>query len=223
MSCLSGDCGSWSPPIITPEIPIRGGWYLIGLPPCVPENLSKHHVNRRFTGSTHNEAIASVAKILRNNDVQSCGLTELREWATNQWVGRDPKRSKYPNACSPEFIDFSKEAKKFWENWNRRFSDQEQDLGLLMAAFIADAKSFIASPKFGCPDYCAKNFPKHLEAYPPENVATMLHAQVWLWKIHNLTREGMHPTPYGDVARKFQWPVMADVLVAEYLKELEGG
>lgn len=219
MSCLDGDCGGWNPPIITPEIPIKGGWALYGLPDGAPERLASHYRNHKFNGSNHEQVLKNIIKVLRANSVD-LRIEDIRKWATEQWLARDPNRSKYGKGVVPDIPNFRDEAKKFWEGWNRRFSDIDSNVPLLIEAFVADAKSFISSPKFGCPDVCAKNLPAHLEAFPPENVHTILHAQVWLWKIHNLTREGLSPTDYGSVARKFKWPVMANAQARAYTEEL---
>lgn len=151
-------------------------------------------------------------------------MAEIWEWANAQWCAKDPKRcrgkkvSKRPaeKVGTPTQMHW---AGGFWTVWNAAISAPVADPVQLNQRFIWLAWTNLSGP-WGC-RRCAKHFRLHLADFPVERGDDITKARVWLWHVHNLTRENLKPVPYAVIAKRYGWADLTDAELAAILKDLK--
>lgn len=233
MSCLTGNCSGVTcrPDVISPHMPPRnGGWTLRGYPDFVPENFrSRYGSNPVWQGNTHTDVIGAFTSVMKANGVP-VDKAALCLWANEQWCQADPSRCN--NARSREVRLAARRnesliaskmqwAKSFWRVWNVAMSDHgrpEESAFYIVGVFIEAARHLI-SGNAGCAN-CKKHFEELLVEYPPERITNYQQARVWLWRVHNASRENLTPTAYYDIAKIYGWDLLSDEDLSEVIEGL---
>ncbi len=118
-----------------------------------------------------------------------------------QWCSPDPARCR--GLFTPDKTPFLPWAKQAWEDANNSLHDGAVYPRLILLRLVVVLTSRIAGPD-GCPA-CALHWAQVLKANPVPKTLTLDEARHWLVDRHNDTREGKTPTPYDEVAAKFNW------------------
>lgn len=234
MGCLEGNCAgeSCKPDLISPHIPpARVGWRLVGWPEFVPESFrSKFGENTTWNGNSYAEVLSGIRRVLKTNGVK-IDSGALCRWANDQWCAADPTRCQKVRG-KVESIETQRSrglfgsqmlwATAFWQLWNVAVSDAnrpESEIQSVMGGFIAQARHLLSGDS-GCTK-CAEHFEELLPAYPIEKVTTWRQARVWLWHVHNSSRDSGKIVPYADIAKIYQWETLAEPQVAEIVEGLK--
>ena len=232
MGCLDGNCSgeTCKPDLISPHIPPKGsGWRLVGWPDFVPSSLrSTFGENPTWGGNTHQQVIESIRQVLRRNGV-AIDKAALCRWANDQWCAADPQRCVKARGTS-ETIEAKRSggffgsqmlwATPFWRLWNVAVSDANPDpagVQSVMGGFIAQARHLLAGDS-GC-SKCAGHFEELLSAFPIDRVQTWNQARVWLWHVHNSSRDSGKVVPYGEIAKIYGWEALGDAEVSRIVSE----
>lgn len=234
MGCLDGNCSgsTCKPDLISPHIPpAKVGWRLEGWPDFVPDSLrSSYGANPTWEGNTHQQVIDAIRNVLKTNRVK-IDSGALCRWANDQWCAADPVRCQKVRG-KVESIEVQRSrglfgsqmlwATAFWQLWNVAVSDSnraESEIQSVMGGFIAQARHLLSGDS-GCTK-CAEHFPELLAAFPIEKVTTWRQARVWLWHVHNSSRDSGKIVPYGDIAKIYQWETLTEPQVAEIVEGLK--
>lgn len=202
-----------------------GGWQLIGVPPGTPELVAAlMEEGKKWKGQTFNEPVNKVLQFLQSQGVETTTAVEqaVWAWANAQWCAKDPPR------CPKKLVSARAEgevgkpipmswAGDFWETWNLALSSPGDPV-LINRSFIFAAGILLSGPH-GCPD-CARNWPRHLAEWPYQLADDQLKARVWLWHVHNLTREGQKPTSYNLIAARYGWTQLPSSALTAVLNSL---
>lgn len=235
MGCLDGNCpgSTCKPDLISPHIPpAKVGWRLVGWPDFVPDSLrSSYGANPTWEGNTHQQVIDAIRNVLKTNRVK-IDSGALCRWANDQWCAADPVRCQKVRG-KVESIEVQRSrglfgsqmlwATSFWQLWNVAVSDAnrpEHEVSGTMERFVEIARSLLSGDS-GCTK-CAEHFEELQAAYPIEKVTTWRQARVWLWHVHNSSRDSGKIVPYGDIARIYQWETLTEPQVAEIVASLAG-
>ena len=234
MGCLDGNCSgeTCKPDLVSPHIPPRGvGWRLVGWPDFVPSAFRKTYgLNPTWEGNTHQQVIESIRQVLRQNGI-AINRGELCRWANDQWCAADPQRCvKVRGASSALSLEEKRSrglfgsqmlwATSFWQLWNVAVSDANPDpsqVQPVMRRFIEIALPLLSGDS-GCAK-CAGHFEELLSAFPIDRVQTWKQARVWLWHVHNSSRDSGKVVPYGEIAKIYGWEALGDAEVSRIVSE----
>lgn len=233
MSCLTGNCGGekCKPDLIPQHIPpAKVGWRLSGWPAFVSSSLrSTFGENPTWEGNSHSSVLDGIRHVLKSNGVK-IDNGALCRWANDQWCAADPVRCQKVRG-KVESIEVQRSrglfgsqmlwATAFWQLWNVAVSDSnrsEEDVQFVMRDFVEIAKHLLSGDS-GCTK-CAEHFPELLAAFPIEKVTTWRQARVWLWNVHNQSRDSGKIVPYADIAKIYQWETLTEPQVAEIVASL---
>lgn len=136
---------------------------------------------------------------LKSNGV-NIGLDEVQELSLPQWCDPDPFRCRGYGKKKKIFISWATEE---WERANVELQDPV-DPGVAISSIIERLTSRINSAVDGC-RVCAGHWLTHTTAHPVPDTPTLQEAREYLVLMHNLTRENQEPTPFEEVATKFNW------------------
>lgn len=236
MACVGcGTTNTCDPDIQSPHIAIKGGWGLSGWPPFVSDAFKANYqsstgiANPSWPGNTHTDVLNAIKQVLNANSV-SIDHETLCSWANEQWCQRDPGRclssgSKDSTLAAQRNAsligDSMQWATPFWRIWNVAVSDNlrhETEALPIMERFINLAK-YLVTGDAGC-SRCYEHFTQLLEIYPVERIGSFKQARVWLWRIHNESRENKKPTPYYDIAKIYGWDLLSDEEIFEIINQL---
>lgn len=235
MGCLDGNCSGQTckPDLISPHIPpAKVGWRLVGWPDFVPDSLrSTYGENPTWEGNTHQQVVDGIRRVLKTNGVK-IDAGALCRWCNDQWCAADPARCQKIRG-KVDSIETQRSrglfgsqmlwATAFWQLWNVAVSDSdrpESEIQSVMGGFIAQARHLLSGDS-GCTK-CAEHFEELQSAYPVAKVTTWRNARVWLWHVHNSSRDSGKIVPYADIAKIYQWEPLSDSHVAEIVTSLAG-
>lgn len=183
------------------DAPPIGGWRINLLP------ASASHLQNAWAAHPHQAGNAKDAwwgmlTFLASNGVKSPALTkEVREAGIQQWCSGDPKRCRGVKwKKGGVYLPW---AAGEWERANNLLAGNPPHPGLVLAQIISRLSKLITGDQ-GC-DHCAKHWKQILSTNRPAPSLTLDQARHWLVDAHNATREGKAPTPYAEVAAKFNW------------------
>lgn len=215
MACGPDCWKGWTPSIIQPYTPPKGGWGLVGVPPGTPsETAALMTGEERWDGGTgqhgYNKPIQLIIQWLEREqgvDVDKALLNQIHDWADAQWCGRDPDRCKKKTLSSAHMLHPMWWAKHFWQTWNAALIDTLHPVAANQAMVLVGTAMVRGAD--GC-EKCSRNWDRHMAEYPYQKATTLDTARVWLWKIHNLTRQDKAPTPYSTIAKRYGWKLYSD-------------
>lgn len=175
--------------------PPAKGWHIIELP------WQAAHLQRDWMllppqriGSSK-AAWGELMDFLQANNIR-VPFTQIREESLRQWCEPEPRRCpKYKEAKLPW-------ARARWE-WANRLLVNPADPKAALEEIVADLTERINGPE-GCV-LCASHWAEVLAANPIPEAPTLEEARQWLVDRHNDSREGKTPTPFAEVAAKFNW------------------
>lgn len=232
MGCLDGNCtGSvCKPDLVSPHFPpAKVGWRLVGWPDFVPAHFRKTYgENPVWHGNTSDGTVNEIVSVLKSNRIK-IDKAALCAWANAQWCAAAPDRCKSAQSKGSRIASQRKAglvgeamlwATPFWRIWNVAFSDSNRDpseIGPTLDAFVAIARHLV-SGDHGCWK-CEKHFRELLETYPPGKVSTWRNARVWLWRIHNESREHGRTAPYVEIATIYGWEELENAEVMRIVEE----
>lgn len=213
---------AWRPP--------RGGWKIVTLPARFEDRDLRFawEARKPRINGDHKSAVEEMATFLRKNGHKDNKelRREILEHGERQWRAREPHRFAKNSALSsaqqkPKTAATRKMgwARNFWETSNALLaSDLDDPLGALLA--IVHIGKNLVKGKTGC-EHCAEHFARLMAKYPPTKTnGSIRHARVWLWRIHNASREGLPPTPYAQIALAWNWPRLTPVEIHGILGEM---
>jgi hypothetical protein len=232
MGCLDGNCSGQicKPDLISPHMPpSRSGWRLVGWPDFVPEIFqAKYGYSPTWNGNDHSQVIQQIIHVLKSNGI-AVDTEALCQWANAQWCAADPDRcrgskstdSKLGAQRNSALIGTTMQwATSFWRVWNVAVTSTvraDSEALPLMEEFIEIGRSLVAG-RSGC-QKCAKHFESLLIAYPPVKIRTWRQARVWLWRVHNESRDSKKVVPYYEIAKIYMWDLLEDVEVLRIIEE----
>lgn len=237
MSGIMG-CGAhcrelWTPAIIRPKNPPRSGWRLIQLPETLRAQYGFAWESRRKTTvESGHAAVEEAVGFLRVNGLPT--TTELRimlqDAANEQYCASDPNRCNAKAKISKAQAARKEQAKVtartqmmwaggFWITTNILAAGNFPNPGQVFGTMANYALELLSTPA-GC-EHCRGHWERILDYAPPEQkILSMDHARVWLWRVHNATREDKDPTPFKKVAIAWKWPVLSDEQVSALTHEM---
>lgn len=236
MGCLDGNCsGSFCKPIlISPHMPPkRVGWRLTGWPDFVPIDFREKYQSQTggvpvWDGNSADQAVSALVDVLLANNI----LVEkeaLCEWANDQWCAADPDRCKAAQGkggrlAEKRNIGFFGEsmqwATPFWKLFNVALSDQHRpdtEARPTVELFV-QAATHLVEGQSGCTK-CAKHFRELQSRYPAAKINSWLQARVWLWRVHNESRDSGITVPYHEIARTYGWVSLEPAEVLRIVEE----
>lgn len=231
MGCTSCGIRNCKPDLISPHIPPRGvGWRLVGWPDFVPDSL-KNRVgqNPTWDGNHPNVVIDKIRNFLKVNGVKVESV-KLCQWANEQWCAADPDRCKKANTEASRLAQQRKDgyaadpmdwATPFWKVWNVAVSDStrpDNEARAVIDLFV-DAARVLVSSQLGC-HTCAAHFEKLLEEYPTGKIDNWTEARVWLWRVHNESRDNKKTVSYAEIASIYGWEELTDEQVLAIVNDL---
>jgi hypothetical protein len=232
MGCLDGNCAGQicKPDLISPHMPPRrSGWKLVGYPEFVPELFrAKYGANPTWNGNTPDQVMQNITFVLKTNGVK-IELAMLCQWANEQWCAADPDRCRVARSKDSKLAaqrsyalvgETMQWATPFWQVWNVGVSDTNREnlyARPTMEGFIETALHLVNGQN-GCPK-CAKHFSELLLAYPPAKINTWVQARVWLWRVHNESRDSKRVVPYYEIAKIYGWDLLEDAEVLRIIEE----
>lgn len=225
MAC-TGCTDSWTPTIKQPYYPPKGGWGVVGIPPGTPaETAALMSGNERWEGGTGQHGYEKPIQLIiqwlqreQNVTVTQALESQIREWANAQWCAKDPGRCTKKTLNGSTAIRPMAWAESFWKTWNSALVDTIHPVTLNQSMILV-ATGLIRGPD-GC-ERCARNWDRHLVEFPYERADTLEKARVWLWHVHNLTRENKTPTPYEKIAKKYAWKSLTEAQLQVIISELK--
>jgi len=199
---------------------------LLGIPPGTPpETAALMTGDERWAGGTgqhgYRHPIQLIEKWLEEQQgvtVTNELLNQIRNWADAQWCAADPDRCQKRTMSSNETSHPMWWAKHFWPTWNAALIDTVHPVALNQAMVLV-ATSLVRGED-GC-EKCARNWDRHLVEFPYEKAQDMDTARVWLWHIHNLTRQDKAPTPYSTIAKRYSWKPFSPAELKEIITKLK--
>lgn len=215
----------FGPDIIPKNTPPKGGWGLVGIPPGTPDAVAVlMPQDERWGGDGYSGPINRVVKFLLNQGVTITPAleAEIWEWANAQWCAKSPDRcrGKKQSRRTAQEIGHPTPmhwAVGFWQAWNAALAGNADPIRVNQS-MVMMAKTLIRGP-YGCAK-CSKHWEENLAAFPVDRAQDITQARVWLWHVHNLTREGLRPTPYNQIARVYQWQELGKEELKLILAEL---
>lgn len=179
-------------------MPPSSGWKIANLPERAAHLQSSWvRVNDHLDSSK--SAWGQMLNFLRSNGI-STNIEEVRDLSIPQWCDPDPFRCKGYRKKGKVFLPW---AKAEWEKANLDLQDP-MDPGVAIDAIMEHLTARIRSRVDGC-RVCAGHWMTHTTANPVPDNPTLQEAREYLVLMHNLTREGQEPTPFEEVATKFNW------------------
>lgn len=124
---------------------------------------------------------------------------QIREESIEQWCAPEPERCKGYRKKKEASLPWARER---WE-WANRLLVNPGDPKASLQEIVTDLTTRINGPQ-GCV-ICAHHWVELLDKYPIPETVTLDQARHWLVDRHNDTREGKEPTPFSEVATKFNW------------------
>lgn len=233
MACSPGRCTDkfpWS--LVTrPYQPPPGGWCGKELPPFVKDECLRWAWKSRSKAQNNSpeQAVEEVGAFLRQNG----GIfTPEHKWLTSehfdaQWCAADPDRCTQRMQVETESpvipMDLPKStmswSRRFWETWNTLMASDHANPADVTHRWAVNALDLTASD-VGC-KHCHAHWQQLLHAHPPMAVIkSNPHARVWLWDMHQRTREGLPPIPYHDIQIGWRWPRISGQEVSRLLQEM---
>lgn len=209
--------------------PKRAGWRLTGYPDFVPQMFrEKYAENPIWNGNSPSEVVNHIKTVLLANGVK-IDKVALCEWANEQWCEADPERcntaqgkgsrlaSRRANGYMAEPMQW---ATPFWKVWNVGISDANRDQSEARPTMelFADAAVHLVGGESGCPK-CAKHFRELLAKYPLAKVNNWRQARVWLWRVHNESRDSGRTVPYHEIAKTYGWESIEPAEVLRIVEE----
>lgn len=148
------------------------------------------------------EAWWNMLEFLKANGIKGSDVTkEVVEMSKDQWCSKNPERCRgLRRGKRSPYLPWAKAA---WEDANARLAGTVDHPGLVLASIVSRLTSLINGPE-GCP-LCARHWRDVLAKSPAPSSPTLDEARHWLVNAHNETREGKAPTPFAEVAAKFNW------------------
>lgn len=236
MGCLDGNCaGSFCKPIlISPHMPPkRVGWRLSGWPDFVPEIFRSKYAAQNgsepvWDGNSAEASIGQVVDVLVANGVL-VEKEELCRWANDQWCAADPDRCKAAQGKSGRlaekrtfgyFGESMQWATPFWKLFNVALSDQHRpdSEARQTVELFAEAATHLVEGQSGC-SKCAKHFRELQSRYPIGKITSWKQARVWLWRVHNESRDSGRAVPYHEIARIYGWLSLEPTEVLRIVEE----
>lgn len=181
--------------------PPEGGWRIRTVPPEAA-HLQDAWAAAASPARGAKDAWWAMLSFLAANGVKSGAITKaVIKRGKDQWCSPNPERCRglHTLPSTPD-LPWAKDA---WEDANRKLADGVTSPATVLHNIVRTLTTLINGPE-GCPK-CAAHWAKELSLHPvPEN-PTLEEARHWLVDRHNETREGKTPTPYAEVAAKFNW------------------
>lgn len=234
MGCLDGNCEGQicKPDLISPHMPPkRTGWKLVGWPDFVPDAFrDKFGHSPVWNGNDHSQVIQQIVHVLKSNGI-AVDNDALCQWANAQWCAADPARCRSSQPKGSKLMaeknrglvgDTMQWATAFWQLWNVAVSDRnrpDSQVRATMEGFIETARHLLTGQS-GC-SKCARHFGELLEAYPVEKAGTWREARVWLWNVHNQSRDSKKIVPYVKIAEIYGWDSLPAAEVAQIVEALK--
>lgn len=184
-----------------------GGWRVNYVPPEMPDLVLP------TTGNTPEEVVSVIVKWRVNNGYPA-NLDDVWSTLNDLWCARAPSRcpdwepfNSQPAAGFARHIlrplDYGSWVWQYLNTFGVSF-----DTSRFLSA-IEQAKALLdpAGPQNSGCSICAGHFAKALEAFPPDRVADILTASVWVWTVHNLANDHAdHPRQsFRKMATKYGW------------------
>ena len=233
MGCLDGNCSgvTCKPDLVSPHFPPKvNGWRLVGWPDFVPVKFRELLGGQSVTweGNTHTSVINSILRILKANKV-AIVKEELCAWANAQWCASDPDRCRSMSSSSAR-LELQRQsglvanemlwATPFWRLANVSVSSPQPDSEArgMIELLATQAKALLAG-EFGC-SKCAAHFDLLSAKYPTDRILTWKQARVWLWQVHNESRDSGKVVPYSEIATIYGWEQLTDSEIAAIILSL---
>lgn len=181
--------------------PPEGGWRIRTVPP------EAAHLQDAWSAASvpargAKEAWWALLTFLADNGVRSSAITkDVVKRGKDQWCSGDPSRCR--GLHTTKGAPYLPWAKAAWEDANNKLADGTASPSTVLHNIVRTLTTLINGPE-GCPR-CAKHWSTHLSLHPVPDNPTLEEARHWLVDRHNDTREGKLPTPYAEVAAKFNW------------------
>lgn len=233
MGCFDGNCSGeiCKAEIRSPQFPpALVGWKLIGWPDFVPVKFREllGGDSKTWEGNTHKDVIAEIVRILNVNSIP-VDKTALCAWANEQWCAADPTRcksSRTPNARlevqrRAGLVDEKMAwATPFWKIANVAVSGDRPDAEARGAIeYLVTIASLMLNGEFGCVK-CKEHFALLQSQFPPDRIMTWREARVWLWHVHNASRDSGKVVSYSDIAKIYGWESLTDAEISQILSSL---
>lgn len=191
--------------------PPKGGWKIQRLPESAAglQDSWGAHPGRPDNAKA---AWLHMMQFLSLNGLTSSELSqEIVNAGIRQWCMADPSRCErkyrkdYTAKIEQRFFPWAKAA---WEGLNNALHDDlpESDVAGTLEQQISKLTTLInpSTPETGCA-HCFQHWLQVLAENPVPAPLDLHSARQWVVRVHNLTREGRDPVPYGEIATKFRW------------------
>lgn len=233
MGCLDGNCSGeiCKPDLRSPQFPpALVGWILVGWPDFVPVKFREllGGDSKTWGGNTHRDVIAEIVRILKANSIP-VDKAALCAWANEQWCAADPTRCKSTRTLSVN-LEVARHAglvdeqmawaTPFWKVANVAVSSQRPDAEARGAIeYLVTIASLMLAGEFGCVK-CKEHFTLLQSQFPPERITSWREARVWLWHIHNASRDSGKVVFYSDIAKIYGWGALTEAEISQTISAL---